>query len=138
MPAQKSSTHEVSGWAIGYTAFAGVVLTMIGIFASLHGLIALLNNEFYVTTQKWVFKFNITTWGWIHFILGIIVLLSGIGIYSGNVLARTVGVFVAAVTAIITFAWLPYYPVWGVLIIALCIAVIWALTVHGRDIVAGQ
>lgn len=131
---QQPSIREPSGWAVGYAAFAGVVLVIVGVFQIIHGLVALFNDEFFVTTPKWVFKFDVTTWGWIHVIIGGLVLLAGIGIFSGNVLARTVGVFAAAGSALVNFAWLPYYPVWGVVIIALNIGVIWALTCHGRDI----
>ena len=65
---------------------------------------------------------------------GIIVVLAGIGLFSGAVWARTVGVIVAALSAIVNFAWLPWYPIWGIIIIAVDVAVIWALTAHGRDI----
>jgi hypothetical protein len=81
-----------------------------------------------------VFEFDITAWGWIQLILGVLLIASGLGIFSGNVAARTVGVIMAASAAIANFAWLPYYPVWSFIVIAICIAIIWALTVHGRDI----
>ena len=61
-------------------------------------------------------------------------ILAGFGVFTGNVLARIVGVIGAAVSAIAAFAWLPIYPVWGIIVIAADIAVIWALTAHGRDI----
>ena len=66
--------------------------------------------------------------------MSIILILAGIGIFSGNVLARTVGVVVAALAIIVNFAWLPYYPIWSIIVIAICVAVIWALTAHRRDI----
>ena len=81
-----------------------------------------------------MFEFDITAWGWIQLILGVILIASGIGIFSGNVAARTVGVIMAGLAAIVNFAWLPYYPVWSIIVIAVCIAIIWALTAHGRDI----
>ncbi len=59
---------------------------------------------------------------------------AGFGIFSGNVAARTVGVIVAIISAVINFMWLPYYPVWAVIVIAIDIAVVWALTAHGRDL----
>jgi uncharacterized membrane protein (DUF106 family) len=83
-----------------------------------------------------VFEFDVTAWGWIHLILGVILILAGIGIFSGNVAARTVGVIVAGLAAIANFACLSYYPVWSIIVIAICIAIIWALTAHGRDIAA--
>ncbi len=127
-------SEQPSGWAAGYAAFAGVVLVMIGFFQSVAGLVAILDDEFYVVGREYIFQFDLTTWGWIHLILGLVVLASGFGIFSGNVAARTVGVLVAALSGAAAFLWLPWYPVWAIVIIALDIAVIWALTMHGRDI----
>ena len=126
---------DYSSWAVGWAGFAGVMLVIIGAFDIIQGLVALFNDEFYVVTQEWVFEFDVTTWGWIHLLLGIVLVGSGIGIFAGHVLARTVGVIVAGIVALVNFAWLPYFPVWSIIVIAICIAVIWALTAHGRDIV---
>ena len=125
-----------SSWAVGWAGFAGVMLIMIGVFDVIQGLVALFNDEFYVVGQEWVFEFDITAWGWIQLILGVILIASGIGLFSGNVAARTIGVIIAGLAAIVNFAWLPYYPVWSIIVIAICVAIIWALTAHGRDIAA--
>jgi hypothetical protein len=130
----ETTESNYSGWAVGWAGFAGVMLIMIGVFDMIQGLVALFNDEFYVVTQEWIFEFDITAWGWIQLILGVILIASGIGIFSGNVAARTVGVIIAALAAIANFAWLPYYPVWSIIVIAICISIIWALTAHGRDI----
>ena len=123
-----------SSWAVGYAMFASVLLLMAGIFQFVAGLVAVVEDDFYVVGTKWVFEFDVTTWGWIHMLIGLVLFLSGIGILSGNVLARTVGVIAAGVAAVANFLWLPYYPVWSIIMIFLAVAVIWALTVHGRDI----
>jgi len=130
------SEKNISNAAIGWAAFAGILLLMVGIFQAFAGLVAIIDDTFYAVTPKYVVQFDSTQWGWIHLILGIIVALCGLGIFSGNVLARTVGVFLALGSAITMFAWLPYYPVWAIIVIAISITVIWALTAHGRDIVA--
>lgn len=127
-------SDQPSAWAAGYAAFAGVVLIMVGFFQAVAGLAAIVDDTFYVVGREYVFQFDATTWGWIHLIIGVIVLLAGFGIFSGNVLARTVGVLAAAISGVAAFMWLPWYPVWGVVIIALDIAIIWALTMHGRDL----
>ena len=80
-------------------------------------------------------QFDATTCGWIHLIFGIILLLAGFALFSGAVWARTVGVILAVISAIVNFAWLPWYPVRSITMIAVCVAVIWGLTTHGRDIV---
>ena len=123
-----------SSGAVGWSMFAGIMLVVIGMMDIIQGIVAIAKDEFYVVGQEWVFEFDTTAWGWIHIVLGAVLLLSGIGIFSGNVLARTVGVIAAALVMLANFAWLPYYPIWSIIIIAVCIAVIWALTVHGRDI----
>jgi len=110
------------------------MLVVIGIFDFIQGLVAVVNDEFFVLTEDYVLKFDVTTWGWIQMILGVVLLLSGFGIFSGNVAARTVGVLAAGLAMIANFAWLPYYPFWSIIVIAICIAIIWALTMHGRDI----
>jgi hypothetical protein len=74
------------------------------------------------------------TWGWIHLIVGVGVLAAGFGLFAGQVWARTVGVITAVIAALVAFAWLPWYPVWATLMIAASVAVVWALTAHGRDI----
>lgn len=127
-------SDKPSGWAIGWTTFAALMMMLIGFWHAMAGLIAIIDDSFYAAGREYVFRFNTTTWGWIHLIVGIIVLLAGVGLFRGAVWARTIGVIMATVSGLVGFAWLPYFPVWGVIFIAGAVAVIWALTVHGRDI----
>lgn len=136
MTYQQTPTNY-SSWAVGWTGFAGVMMVVLGFFDIIQGIVAIAEDEFFVVTADWVFQFDVTTWGWIHLILGIVLVVSGVGLSSGNVLARTVGVILAAVVMVTNFAWLPYYPVWSIAVIAISIAVIWALTFHGRDVTYG-
>lgn len=129
-------SDQPSGWAVGWTAFAGFMLIMIGSFHAIAGLAGILEDEFYVTTPNWIFQFDATTWGWIHLLMGIVVVLVGLGLFSGNVLARTIAVILVLLSAIANFMWIPYYPVWSIVMIAVDVAIIWALTSHGRDIAA--
>jgi len=123
-----------SGLAIGVTVTAAVILILGGVLHAMQGVVGLANNEFYVTTQNWIFKFDATTWGWVHILVGLVAIGTGIGLFYGAVWARTLGVIVAAVSVFANFIWLPYYPVWAILVIAFDFFVIWALTAHGRDI----
>ena len=126
--------RQPSGVAVGWTAFAGIIMIMTGIWWVIAGLVALVNDDFFVATRNYVFKFDATTWGWIHLIFGILVLLAGFALFSAAVWARTVGVIMALLATLVGFAWLPWYPVWAVLIIFASISVVWALTAHGRDV----
>jgi len=138
--AQVSSTREGarprSGMAVGFTIFAAVMLMMIGIFHFIAGLVAIFENEFFVVAPNYVFEFDVTTWGWIHLIGGIVVMFAGFSLFNGAVWARSIGVLAAVISGVANFMWLPYYPVWSSLMIAVGVIVIWALTVHGRDIAA--
>jgi hypothetical protein len=122
--------------AVGFTVFAGTMMIVIGILHAIQGIVALANDTFYVVGQEWTFSLDVTTWGWAHLILGVLVAFAGFFVFQGAVWARTIGVIVAALSAIVNFAWLPYYPVWGIVVIVLDVFVIWALTAHGRDVVA--
>lgn len=127
-------TQEASGWAAGWTVFAAVMLIMNGFWNVIAGLVALFQGEFYLVGREYIFEFNVTAWGWIHLILGVVMFLAGVALFRAAVWARTVGVILAVVGGIAAFAWLPHYPVWGALMIASAIFVIWALTAHGEDI----
>lgn len=128
--------NQRSDAAIGITIFAATMMIMIGIFQAIQGLVALFNDTFYVVGEKWVFEFDVTAWGWIHLLLGVVVAFAGFFLLQGAVWARTIGVIVAMVSAVFNFAWLPYYPIWSTIVIALNVFVIWALTAHGRDVTA--
>ena len=128
------SEENPSGWAVGWAYFAAVMLFMVGVLQFLSGLSAIFNDELYVIGEEYIYEFDVTAWGWIHMIIGIIVFCSGLGVLKGHVLGRTVGVIAAAGSLIANFLWLPYQPVWSTVLIAICVAVIWALTAHGRDV----
>ena len=125
--------RPVSSTAVGLTVFAATMMVIVGFFQAMQGLIALFNDTFYVVGQEWTFEFDLTTWGWIHLLVGLLVLVAGFFVFQGAVWARILGIAVAAVSAVLNFMWMPYYPIWSILIIALDVLVIWALSVHGRD-----
>jgi hypothetical protein len=120
--------------AVAVTAAAGVLMVLIGTMHAIQGLVALANDDFYVIGQEYVFEFDVTTWGWIHLIGGVIVLLGGIALFQGSVWARTLAVVLASISILLNFMWLPYYPLWSLVVIAFDLFVIWAVTAHGRDI----
>jgi hypothetical protein len=122
-----------SGTAVGFILFAAIMMLMVGVFQALQGLIGIFENEFYVATRNYLFQFDATTWGWIHLVLGLLVAFAGWGLLSGQTWARVVGITLAALSAIANFLFIPYYPFWSTVIIAVDIFVIWALTAHGRE-----
>jgi len=114
--------------------YAAVMMIMIGFFHAIAGLVGILEDDLYVLTSDYVFSFDVTTWGWVHMVMGVIVVLAGFALLSGAVWARTIGVILAVVSVLANFAWLPWYPLWAIIMITANVFVIWALTAHGRDI----
>jgi hypothetical protein len=112
------------------------MLILLGLFHAISGLAEVVDPDAYVASKNYVFRFSSDAWGWIHLIGGIIVFFAGFAIFRGAVWGRTVGVIIALISAASAFAWLPYAPVSAIAIIAIDIAVIWALTAHGRDVTA--
>jgi hypothetical protein len=123
-----------SGLAVGFILFAAIMMIMVGVFQALQGIIAIFENEFYVATRNYTFQFDATTWGWIHLLLGLVVAFAGYGLLSGKTWARLLAITLAALSATANFLFIPYYPFWSLLLIALDIFVIWAITAHGGDL----
>jgi hypothetical protein len=130
------SEKEPSYWAAGWATFAGLMLILVGLFHAVAGLSEVVDPDAYVVSNDYVFKLSSDAWGWIHLIGGIIVFFAGFAIFRGAVWGRTVGVIIALLSAFAAFAWLPFAPVSAIVIIAIDITVIWALTSHGRDVTA--
>jgi hypothetical protein len=133
-----ASRERKTGLAVGLVLFAAMMMFLVGVFEAFTGLVAIFNDEFYVATQEYLFKFDQTTWGWVHLILGLVVAGAGLGLLSGRTWARGVAIVLALISAIVTFGFIPYYPVWALLIIALDVVVIWAVAVHGGEAAIGR
>ncbi|MEU8922354.1 hypothetical protein AB0D10_15670 [Kitasatospora sp. NPDC048545] len=115
--------------ATGWTVFAGIMLIAGGIMAIFQGIAGITKDDLIVVTRHYVYSMNTTGWGWIHLILGIVIVLAGVALFTGAVWARAVGVVVAGLGMIANFLWLPYYPFWAIVLIAIDAFVIWALCV---------
>jgi hypothetical protein len=128
-----SGNEQPSGW-VGWIMFASFMMLLLGSFHAIQGLVALLDDQkLLVTDRDLIVSADYTTWGWVHLIGGIILALAGFSLFTGWLLARIVGVIVAAASAITNVAFLSAYPIWSAIMIALDILIIWALTVHGAE-----
>jgi hypothetical protein len=121
----------VSGWAIGGVAFAATVLTIIGVFQIIAALVAIFDDGFYVVAANYTFDLDASAWGWIHLIVGILLLVTGFGLFNRSPWAGVTAIFLASLSAVLNFFFIPYYPFWSILVIALDIWVIWAITRPG-------
>lgn len=129
-----ADTRGQTGW-VGWVVFAGMMLILVGAFHVIQGLVALFRDEVFVVGQSgMVVNVDYTAWGWTHLIGGIIVALVGACLLAGQMWARIIAVGVAMLSAIVNVAFIPSYPIWSVMMIAIDVLVIWAITVHGSEI----
>jgi hypothetical protein len=122
---------DVSGWAVGGIVFAASILTLVGVFQVLAGLVALFNDDFFVVTRNYTFDLDVTVWGWIHLILGALLLFTGFALFSRRTWAGVAAIMLAMLSALANFFFIPYYPLWSLVMIALDVWIIWALTRPG-------
>ncbi len=131
-----STARGVSMW-VGWIAFAGTIMVMLGAFHVIQGVVALVDDKYFLVTRSGlVVTADFTAWGWVHLITGVVVLVAGVFVFAGQIWARTVGVIVALVSAVFNLGFLAAYPLWSLIMIALDVMVILALTVHGSDVKA--
>lgn len=128
------STTE-RAWVAGLTMFAAIMMMIVGVMQALNGIVALANSQFYVVGRNYTWKFDVTAWGWIHLLIGLGVAAVGLFLLMGQTWARWTGVGIVALSALANFAWIPYYPIWGFIVLAADTAIIWALTVGSPQIV---
>ena len=133
MSHQGAASRAGAGWVF----FAAIMMIVLGIFGIFEGLAAIVRSGFYHVPPNYYISIDARGWGWIHLILSIIVVLAGFALFQGATWARVVGIILAVLSAIANFLFIPFYPVWSLLIIAIAIFVIWALAAHGRALAQG-
>ncbi len=130
-----STTHgqtAVTPLSMGSALFAGVLMIMVGVFHMVAGLAAVLEDEFFVVGSQYAFEVDTTTWGWIHMGAGALVAIAGFAVLSGHLWARIFAIIVALASAVANFFYIPYYPFWSILMIAIDVVIIWGLSTYGR------
>ena len=127
------NNKQASGWT-GWIVFAGFMMILMGVVQGIAGFTALLNNDYLLVTQQSLIAFNFTTWGWIHLLIGIIVLIAGFYVMHGSTWARVVGTIIAAISLIANLAYVNTYPIWSIAIMVIDVLVIYALIVHGSEL----
>jgi len=128
--------EDPSGWA-GWVVFGGVMLILIGIVHVVQGIVALVNDDYYLVTKNGlVLNLDFTSWGWTHLVLGVLLGLVGVGLIAGNTAARVAGVALAVLSAVVNLVFMAAYPAWSVMVIALDVIVIFSIVVHGRELKA--
>jgi|SRR5215475_356256 len=129
----RTSHGTKSAWATGGVIFAATILILSGAMDVIQGIAALAKNHIYVSTPNYFMRFSVTSWGWVHLILGGLLVLTGFMLFTGAVWARALGIFFAVLSIFANFFFIPYYPFWALVLIALDVFVIWALSTAPRE-----
>jgi hypothetical protein len=132
MNSMTSSTGRPRAMVTGGVIFAATLMIFGGAMAIIEGISAIAKDNLFVSTANYTLRFSVTGWGWIHLIIGIVVVLAGFYLFTGAIWARYIGILVAAVSAFFNFFFIPYYPFWALTLIAIDIFVIWALATARR------
>jgi hypothetical protein len=115
------------GSAAGLNVFSAVMLLLAGLLDALRGVMGIADDDVFLRTPDYVFRFDMAGWGWIHLSLGVLAVLVGLALFRAAPWARFAGVAVAVFLVVASFLSLPYSPLWSVVVIALAGFVIWAL-----------
>ncbi|KRF37422.1 DUF7144 family membrane protein [Nocardioides sp. Soil805] len=119
---------------VGWIAFASMMMMLLGALHAMQGLVGLFQDEYYLVGKNdLVVHVDYTTWGWVHLIAGILLAVAGGALLAGQMWARAIGVLFAFGSAILNVAFLSAYPIWSTIMIVVDVLVIWAITVHGRE-----
>jgi hypothetical protein len=125
---------RATGW-VGWIVFSGILMTLLGLFQAIMGVVALVKDDYYLVARSGlVLSLDYTTWGWVHLIIGIVALLAGFGVLAGRTWARAIGIILALVSAIANLVFTAAYPLWSVIVIVMDVLIIYALSVHGREV----
>jgi hypothetical protein len=129
-------------WARGGTIFAATLLFLVGVFQLLQGIVGIVHGGFYTIATNagnYIYHWTGRGYSWLNFGVGIGAILTGLGLFSGSRWARGVGIAVALISAVSVFLFLPYAPLFSLLLIAMNIFVIWALArYHGAPLGRAQ
>lgn len=124
--------RQSSGW-IGWIYFAGILMMLAGVFQIIAGLVAVFQQTVFLISTESLLVFDYSQWGWLHLIFGLILFFSSFGVIGGTLWGRVFGSLLAGLSAIANFALLPVHPVWSIVVIAIDVLIIYALTVHGSE-----
>jgi hypothetical protein len=123
----RSSREPQPSEPYGAATFAAMLMLLVGTLHLVEGLVALVNEDFYVLRAAEPFQLDLVAWGWIHVVFGVAVALAGGGLLGGVRGARAAATVLATLSVLVNAAWLPYYPLWSATVVGLDIFVLWSL-----------
>jgi hypothetical protein len=126
-----------SGWAIGGVLLAATLMLLMGLWGILAGISAIASDAIFLTAEDYTYDVDLSAWGWVHLVLGVLSVIAGFALFTGATWARIVGIILAVLAAVNYFLFLPFYPIWSIIVIAVSVFIIWALATTSRREMAG-
>jgi hypothetical protein len=133
MASPSDPNNQPTGW-VGWIAFASAMMIIVGFFQMIYGFSALFNSTLIISGPEHIWLVDLTTWGWIHILFGVLLLAGGLSLGAGQLWAQIFAVILAGLSAIANFAFIPTYPIWSILVITMDVLIIFAITAHGGEI----
>lgn len=121
-----------TGW-VGWIMFTSIMMMVVGVFNVVDGIAAIAADDIFVSGAAGSVVLDVTTWGWVHLILGVVVTIAGFSLLQGSTWARVVAIAVLTINMTTQLLFLPAYPFWSLIIIMLDVLALWALIVHGQE-----
>ncbi|HEX7535958.1 MAG TPA: hypothetical protein VF391_03015 [Dermatophilaceae bacterium] len=136
VPRQSMEESEATGW-VGWIVFAGTMMAILGIFHMFEGFIALFRHSYIsFPTSGLTVQVSYTQWGWLQILAGAVVFLVGLALFTGRTWARTLGVILVSISALVNFAWATAFPVWSLTLLAIDFFILYAIIAHGGELKA--
>jgi len=128
---RRTTSADTSGWT-GWLGFAATMTLLLGAMNIIYGLVALFNDKYYVLGPEGLLVFDLTVWGWIQLIIGVLAVVTAAALARGSQWARIVAIMLVSLNAVAQLAFMSAYPVWSLIAIAIDVLIIWAVIVHGE------
>jgi len=129
-PVGSTGGRHADGRGYGLVLFAAILLLVAGFFNMIYGIAAIANSHVFVADAHYVIG-DLRAWGWVTLIISVLLLVAAGGVLAGNQLARWFAVAVVGLNAIDMMFFIPAYPFWALVIIAVDVVALYGLCVYG-------
>jgi hypothetical protein len=130
MSTEMSTVRRGSPWASGPIMVAGAIMVIAGIWQIFMGTALVVHDKIYVGTPRYLYEFDLTIWGWAQLLTGVLSVAAGYAALRALMWARVLGIGLAAISMLMQFMFLPHYPIWSLLVIALDVVVVYGLATY--------
>ena len=124
--------REVTGW-VGWVAFAGAMMLMLGILQMMVGIAAIAKDDFWVAGDQGMLVLSVQQWGWVQLIIGALITIAGFSALAGKFFGRLVGIVLSMGVMVANITYIVVTPIWSITVIFMAVVVMYALLVHGAE-----